>query len=82
MNGHLDEWMDAYLDGELTSLQKRQAEAHLAHCPDCTALLTQTRALSRLLQAAPVASGLKPERTFVAEVGLQLARRQPAASQP
>jgi anti-sigma factor RsiW len=82
MNGHLDEWIDAYLDGEMTSLQKRQTEAHLAHCPACAAILEQRRALSLLLQEAPAASDLKPEKQFAAEVGLQLARRQPGASQP
>ncbi len=80
MNGHLDGWIDIYLDGEMTALQKRQAEAHLAQCPACAALLEQRRALSILLQEAPPASGLKPEKQFAAEVGLQLSRRQPAAA--
>ena len=49
MNEHLNEWLDAYLDGELTPPHQRQVEAHLAHCPECRALLKQRRALASLL---------------------------------
>jgi anti-sigma factor RsiW len=80
MNGHLDGWIDAYLDGEMTTLQKRQVEAHLASCPACAAMLEQRRALSVLLKEAPAASDLKPEKQFAAEVGVQLSRRQPASA--
>jgi hypothetical protein len=76
MNGHLDEWIDGYLDGALSPEQKRRAEAHLAHCPTCHSQIEQRRALSILLGEAPAATGLKPEKQFAAEVGLQLARRQ------
>jgi anti-sigma factor RsiW len=76
MNGHLEAWIDAYLDGELTTAQKRQVEAHLAHCPACTGLVEQRRALSTLLQEAPATEGLSPEIQFLADVGLQLSRRQ------
>jgi anti-sigma factor RsiW len=79
MNAHAEEWMDAYLDGMLTPAQLRQAEAHLRACPACHALLEERRSLSALLQSAPTASDLKPERQFVAEVGLQLARHQDPA---
>ena len=81
MNGHADRWIDAYLDGEMPTLQQRHAEAHLAHCPACRELLAQRHSLSSLLQEAPPAVGLKPEKQFVAEVGLQLAR-QPSVILP
>ena len=77
MNGHLEQWLDAYRDGELNDLQTRQAEAHLESCPACRAELDQRRALSALLRAEPSAAGLKSESRFVAEVGLRL-QREPA----
>jgi anti-sigma factor RsiW len=75
MNGHLEHWLDAYLDGELADSQIRQAEAHLKICPACKAELEQRRALSPLLRAEPPAEGLKSESRFVAEVGLRLQRK-------
>jgi anti-sigma factor RsiW len=75
MNGHADHWIDAYLDDEMPASQQRHAEAHLANCPACRELLAQRRSLSSLLQEAPPAVAIKPERQFVAEVGLQLARQ-------
>jgi anti-sigma factor RsiW len=75
MNGHLEQWLDAYRDGELNDSQTRQAEAHLESCPACRAELEQRRALSSLLQVDPPAEGLKSESRFVAEVGLRLQRK-------
>ena len=72
MNGHLDQLIDDYLDGELQHTQKRQVQAHLASCPACQELLAQRRSLSDLLQEPPQASGLKPISRFAAEVGLLL----------
>ncbi len=77
MNGHLEQWLDAYRDGELNALQIRQAEAHLKSCPACKAELEQRRALSPLLRVEPTAEGLKSESRFVAEVGLRLQRKPP-----
>jgi anti-sigma factor RsiW len=81
MNGHADLWIDAYLDGEMPASQQRHAEAPLAHCPACRELLAQRRSLSSLLQEASPVAALKPEKQFVSEVGLQLAR-QPSAILP
>ena len=75
MNGHLEHWLDAYLDGELSASQIRQAEAHLESCPTCKAELEQRRALSPLLRAESAAEGLKSEQRFVAEIGLRLQRK-------
>jgi hypothetical protein len=72
MNGHLEAWIDAYLDGELSVTHKRQADAHLAQCQSCQDLLAQRKNLTALLRGIPPASGLKPEARFVAEVELQL----------
>jgi anti-sigma factor RsiW len=80
MNGHLEELLDAYLDGELSASQRRQAEAHLKDCPDCRAELEQRRALSPVLQTAPACAGGKSEQRFVAEVCMRMARK--TAAQP
>ncbi|MGB7539341.1 MAG: zf-HC2 domain-containing protein [Anaerolineales bacterium] len=77
MNRHLEQWLDAYLDGELDAIQARQAEAHLESCPACRAELEQRRALSPLLREEPPVEGSKSEQRFVAEVGLRL-QRNPA----
>jgi predicted anti-sigma-YlaC factor YlaD len=75
MNEHVDAWIDAYLDGELSARKKQRLETHLAQCPRCRAQITQYRALSVLLQDIPPAYALKPQEQFVAEVGLQLKER-------
>ena len=72
MNGHLEIWIEAYLDDELSTLQRHQVEAHLGECQHCRALLEERKNLSVLLQALPDPASLKPEARFVAEVGLQL----------
>ncbi len=77
MNGHLEQWLDAYRDGELNDAQTQRAEAHLDSCPACRAELARRRALSILLRAEPSAEGLKSESRFVAEVSLRL-QREPA----
>ena len=77
MNGHVEQWIGAYLDGELPAQQRQQVETHLEGCSTCRELIDQAQALSSLLREAPPAVGLKPERQFVAEIGLQL-DRQPA----
>jgi anti-sigma factor RsiW len=75
MNGHIDLWIDSYLDGELQNGRKKQVEAHLAQCAQCRDLLSQRRSLSALLNEVPAASGLKPTEQFAAEVALQLPRQ-------
>jgi predicted anti-sigma-YlaC factor YlaD len=79
MSPHVEEWLDKYLDGELSPVQQDRVKAHLNSCSHCQELLTQRSSLSALLQMAPAASDLKPADQFVAEVGLQLKGR-PAAS--
>ena len=78
MNGHLEQWLDAYLDGELNGSQTRQAEAHLESCPACRASLEQRRALSRVLRDAPTPAVGKSDQRFVSEIALRLPRTAPA----
>jgi anti-sigma factor RsiW len=82
MNGHIDRWLEPYLDGELTLSQKQQVESHLARCSDCRERLSQAQSLSSLLREAPPATELKTERQFVAEIGLQLDRRPDRGPHP
>ena len=52
----VQEWLLAYLDGEVTPGQRSQIEAHLAQCPDCAAerdaLAALKAELSATMQAA------------------------------
>ena len=82
MNGHLEAWLDPYLDDELQHQQKMQVEAHLSTCERCRGLLNERLALSALLRAVPPAAGLKPVDQFVSQVGLRLERRQPQPTLP
>jgi anti-sigma factor RsiW len=77
MNGHLEQWLDAYMDGELDAVQIRQAEAHLKSCPACATELEQRRALSPVLREAPAPAGGKSEQRFVSEIALRLPRAIP-----
>ena len=79
MNGHLETWIDAYLDGELSVVHRREADAHLTQCRSCRDLLVQRKNLTALLRGIPLAGDLKPEARFVAEVGLQLMPRRETA---
>ena len=78
MNGHLEQWLDAYLDGELDAAQVRQAEAHLKNCPACTTELAERRALSQVLREAPAPAVGKSEQRFVSEIALRLPRKEAA----
>lgn len=85
ISAHAETWIDAYLDGELSPLRTRQAQAHLAQCPECQGMLAQRRSLSVLLESAPPAGELKPSAQFVADVRLQLKPRAialPATPRP
>jgi hypothetical protein len=79
MNGHIHALIEIYLDGEMTPQQKQQVETHLAQCADCSCRVAEQRSLSNLLREVPPAVPLKPEKQFVAEVGLLLNRQQIAA---
>jgi hypothetical protein len=76
MTIHIDAWVDAYLDGELTDSQRQQVKIHLQGCPQCRHLVDQRRSLSVLLREYPVVHQIKPYDQFIAKVGLQLPRRE------
>ncbi|MDH5605293.1 MAG: zf-HC2 domain-containing protein [Anaerolineae bacterium] len=76
MSEHINEWLPAYYDGELSGLKLRQAEAHLKECEACREKLNELQAISSILQESPAASGLTPADKFTAQVVLRLPRSQ------
>ncbi len=80
MNGHVTEWVGAYLDGELSESRRLKVSAHLEKCLACREELEGLRRLSKMLQSAPTPEFV-PADTFAARLGLQLPRRE-VAEQP
>jgi predicted anti-sigma-YlaC factor YlaD len=75
MSEHIQEWLNAYLDGELSGARLRQVESHLADCGICRAELDELQQLSALLHdTAPAGDFLSTER-FVANLTLNLPRQ-------
>jgi hypothetical protein len=81
MNGHVSEWLGAYLDGELSFARRQQVHAHLEICKDCLAELEGLRRVSAMLHSAPVPE-FTPADTFAARLTLQLPRREPVEQPP
>jgi anti-sigma factor RsiW len=52
MSGHLAERLDAFVDGELTPQEVREAEGHLVECDLCRRRVDSRRALSATLRAS------------------------------
>ena len=81
-----DPWIDRlseYLDGELPEGDRRQLEAHLAGCADCTGVLDELRWVvgrARALDDRPPATDLWPG--IAAMIGAPAARRRLLFSVP
>lgn len=75
MNGHVSEWLGAYLDGELSALRLRIVQTHLTECAACRSELEGLRRVSAMLQSAP-APEFTPADNFAARLALQLPRRE------
>jgi hypothetical protein len=75
MTKHVEEWLGAYLDGELRGSRVRRVEAHVAECAMCQAELDALRTLAALLQESAPAEASTPAQRFVANVGLRLRDR-------
>lgn len=78
MDKHMDQWLGAYLDGELSPARRRQVANHLESCPQCQAELEALSQLSSMLKADPLPETLGPAARFSDQVALQLERRPPA----
>jgi predicted anti-sigma-YlaC factor YlaD len=72
MNGHVDDWLPAYHDGELHGARLKSVEDHLKDCDGCRRDLDQLRKLSALLQAAPLPERQISARRFASQVELRL----------
>ncbi len=78
MSKHIAEWLNAYLDGELTGSQLQSVETHLTECQACRAELESLVRLSSWLHEVPAPEFTPPER-FAAQVSLRLPRKQVSA---
>lgn len=76
MNQHVEIWIDAYLDGELTPKQTEKFERHLETCPNCLALLEERESISRLLNSIPLPETTRSDEDFVQDIKLLLPREQ------
>ena len=79
MSNHVNEWLNAYLDGELRGRQLQQVEEHLIECEACQAELKSLQGVSALLQEVPAPEFVSHER-FVAQVNLRLPQRRVAST--
>ena len=68
MNEHINLWIGAYLDGELSADRRRQVEDHLAACPACQQQLNHTRQLSAWLHSVPLPANLPSAGGFAASL--------------
>ena len=73
MSDHIAELLNAYLDGELNSSQRRKVEAHLENCPRCVDELEALEALSGTLDEVHLPEFSSPEQ-LAANVALRLPR--------
>ncbi len=76
MNQHLEQWIDAYLDGELTEKQQMRFEKHLETCPECLRLMEEREKLSSLLAEFSLPEPQKTTEQFVQDLNLLLPREQ------
>jgi len=76
MDEHVNQWLGAYLDGELNREKQRTVKTHLATCHSCQAELEELKHLSTLLKTMGSENKLTPDAHFAAQVALKLPRQQ------
>jgi len=79
VSGHERERLGAYLDGELPPGERAEVEAHLAACPECASLLSDTRAVDAAAASLPAET---PEGYFDAFPSRVVARLGAASKAP
>ena len=73
---HLGDLVSALLDGELSPVERAEADAHLAGCAVCRAELARTASMRALVRALPP---VEPPAGFLEGVVRSHRRRRPAA---
>lgn len=73
---HVNEWLSAYLDGELHGFRLHQVESHLADCAACRADLESLRGLSSLLHETPPTRDFIPSTRFASNLALRLGSQE------
>jgi anti-sigma factor RsiW len=76
MAEHVLEWLNAYLDGELSGWHLERVEKHLAECSACRTELEALRRVSLLVQQVPLPQSFRSAARFTEQVMLQLPRAQ------
>lgn len=79
MSEHITQWLNAYLDGELSSNLVRLVETHLMECHACHEEYRSLQGLSSILQEAPLPQAISPAR-FASQVALRLPTRPVVSS--
>ena len=77
MNKHMDQWLGAYLDNELSAARRHLVSNHLKHCPQCQAELETLSQLSSLLKGDSLPETITQTERFADQVALKLERRPP-----
>ena len=75
MMQHVYHLLDDYYDNELSPVNRRRVEAHLADCPSCQAELERLGKLGDLLSEYRVPDAFSAAETFQAQVVLRVSRR-------
>ena len=76
MKEHYDQWLGAYLDGDLTEIQTIALENHINECEACQQTYQQHLLLRQNLALLKPFSGAKVPDQFLSEIKLQM-RDQP-----
>ena len=77
MKEHFEQWMDAYLDGELLDIQIITYENHLNECEPCRKDYERQLLLKQALLKVQPIQGNKKADQFLSEIRLQMRASQP-----
>jgi predicted anti-sigma-YlaC factor YlaD len=72
MKEHFENWLDAYLDGELMDIQIVAYENHLNECESCRKAYEGQLLLKQALSSVQPIQGNKDADQFLAEIRLQM----------